>query len=55
MKALIDAGVVKNSSKGYVNKDGHQVGFYRTVGAARTRYVQDYYAELASKILYGNS
>lgn len=48
MEKLIELGVIKNTRTGYVNSSGEHVGFYRTHGVAKKRYIEDYYAEFVS-------
>lgn len=50
LQKLIDAGILKNTNRGYVNKKGYTVGFYRTKGAGRKRWIEDWYADKAKKI-----
>ena len=44
-------GLIKNTHRGFVNRDGIPIGFYRTVGCSRKCYVQDEYVDLV-KTLY---
>lgn len=50
IQKLLDAGIIRNSSKGYVNRKGNEVGYYRTSGAAKKRYIQDWYADKAQTL-----
>ena len=50
IQKLLDAGILRNSKYGYVNKKGSQVGYYRTAGAAHKRYIQDWYADKAKTL-----
>lgn len=47
MKKLIDNKYVCNSTKGYVDKRGYTVGFYRT---RNKRYIEDKYVDIARKL-----
>lgn len=47
MKKLIDNKYVRNSSKGFVDKHGNIVGFYRT---RNRRYIEDRYVDIAKKL-----
>lgn len=46
MELLIKNGVVRNSSKGFVDKNENQIGFYRT---RNRRYIEDKYVDIAKK------
>lgn len=45
---LIDRKIISNSSKGFTDKRGHIIGFYRT---RNKRYIEDKYVNLAQKFL----
>ena len=47
MELLIKNKVVQNSSKGFVDKNKNQIGFYRT---RNKRYIEDKYVDIAKKI-----
>lgn len=47
MKKLIDNKCIYNSAKGYVDKKGYTVGFYRT---RNKRYIEDSYVDIARKL-----
>lgn len=50
IEKLVRKGVIKNTKDGYVDtKNGYLIGFYRTKGAGKKRYVQDWVADLAVK------
>lgn len=50
IKKLIDAGIIKNTNKGFVNpKKRHPVGVVKTVHGRR-RYIEDWYADMAKKL-----
>ena len=51
IKTLLSHGIIRNTSNGYVNKEGNSIGFYRTVGCSKKRYVQDEYADLAKTLI----
>ena len=46
--ALLNAGIIKNSNHGFVDKNGFTVGFYRT---RNKRYIEDRYADKARKLI----
>lgn len=48
MKKLINNKYVYNSKKGFVDKNGNIVGFYRT---KNKRYIEDKYVDIAKKLL----
>lgn len=47
MELLIKNGVVRNSSKGFVDKNENQIGFYRT---RNRRYIEDKYVDIAKEL-----
>jgi len=47
MKKLIDNKYLRNGSKGFVDKRGDTVGFYRT---RNKRYIEDRYVDIAKKL-----
>lgn len=47
MKLLEKNNVVHNSDKGYVDKNGNVIGFYRT---RNKRYIEDKYVDIAKKL-----
>lgn len=48
---LVKKGVIRNTKDGYVaTENGYPIGFYRTKGAGKKRYVQDWVADLAAKL-----
>lgn len=57
MQALLDAGIIKNTKNGYIdpNRKGegefyYHVGYYKTKGSAKKRYIEDWYAKKAKKL-----
>ena len=50
IQKLLDAGVLRNTHRGYVNRKGNEVGYYRTTGAGKKRYIEDWYANKAQKL-----
>lgn len=46
MDLLINKGIIINTNRGYVDNKGNNIGFYRTKGVARKRYVKDKYVNL---------
>ena len=47
MKKLIKNKYIHNSRKGFVDKNGENVGFYRT---RNKRYIEDKYLDIARKL-----
>lgn len=47
MKKLIDKKYLRNSGKGFVDRHGNTVGFYRT---RNKRYIEDRYVDIAKKL-----
>lgn len=47
MELLIKNEVVRNSSKGFVDKNENQIGFYRT---RNRRYIENKYVDIAKKL-----
>ena len=50
LEKLLNAGVIRNTSRGFVNRKGYHIGYYRTRGCAGKRYIQDYYADKAKSL-----
>ena len=46
MDLLINKGIIINTNRGYVDNKGNDIGFYRTRGVAKKRYVKDKYVNL---------
>ena len=50
IEKLLKDGVIINTHRGYVNpKNGEHIGFYKTCGVSKKRYIEDYYADLVMK------
>jgi len=48
MNVLVKNGIIRNTRKGFINKSGFVIGYYRT----RTkRYIEDKYVDMAKKLL----
>lgn len=47
MTLLLDKGIVRNSHRGIVDKNGFTVGFYRT---RNRHYIEDKYVGIARKL-----
>lgn len=47
MNLLLENGVIRNTHKGYVNRKGHHVGFYKTVNKM---YIEDWYSDKAKTL-----
>lgn len=43
IKKLLSEGVIRNTKRGYIDKNGNPVGYYRTKGVAKKRYIEDKY------------
>lgn len=50
MDLLIKRGIIRNTDRGYVDKNGNDIGFYRTKGVARKRYVKDKFANMLNRL-----
>ena len=50
VQKLIDAGFLRNTRVGYVNEKGYRIGYYKTKGCAKKRYIQDQYADQAKTL-----
>lgn len=50
IQKLLDAGILRNTHRGYVNRKGNEVGYYRTTGVGKKRYIEDWYANKAQKL-----
>lgn len=47
MELLIKNGIVRNSAKGFIDKNDNQIGFYRT---RNRRYIEEKYVDIAKKL-----
>lgn len=47
---LIKRGIIHNTNHGYVDRHGNDIGFYRTKGVARKRYVKDKFVNMLGKL-----
>ncbi len=45
---LVKNGILKNTKKGYVDKNGEPSGFYRTVNKT---FIQDKYIDIANNLM----
>ena len=45
IEKLISEGVIRNTRRGYVDRNGELIGYYRTKGVARKRYIEDKYVK----------
>lgn len=41
IEKLLSKGVIRNTKYGYIDRNGNPVGYYRTKGAAKKRYIED--------------
>ena len=46
MKYLLSKGIIKHTGRGYVDARGNKIGYYRTKGAAKQRYIMKRYADM---------
>lgn len=46
VELLISKKIIKNTTKGFVDKNNNQIGFYRT---RNRRYIEDKYVDIAKK------
>ena len=52
IEKLIEAGILKNTGEGYVNPGkNYRVGYYRTKGVAKKRYIEDRFYNLLEREL----
>ena len=50
IEKLIEAGIIKNSGKGFVTAKGNRrIGYYKTVNG-RHRYIEDYFIHLLKEL-----
>lgn len=49
IEKLLKDGVIRNTRRGYVNAKGNHVGYYKTSGGGKKRYIEDYYVDLLEK------
>ena len=47
IEKLLKDGVIRNTHRGYVERNGEHVGYYKTCGSQR--YIEDYYVDLFNK------
>ena len=47
MQKLIDNHYIKNTGRGFVDRRGYTVGFYRT---KKKRYIEDKYVDIANRL-----
>ena len=52
IEKLIKEKVIRNTYRGFVNKFGDAIGFYRT---RNKRYIEDKYADIAMKLEFKNN
>lgn len=41
IEKLLSDGVIRNTKYGYIDRNGNPVGYYRTKGVAKKRYIED--------------
>lgn len=49
IEKLIKTGYLKNTGKGYVDSNGRPVGYYRTKGVSKKRYIEDKFYHLSKR------
>lgn len=47
---LIKHGIIHNTNHGYVDRNGNDIGFYRTKGCAGKRYVKDKFVNMLGRL-----
>lgn len=47
VELLINEKIIKNTTKGFVDRHGNLIGFYRT---RNKRYIEDKYSDIAKKL-----
>ena len=45
IEKLLSEGVIRNTKRGYIDRNGNPVGYYRTKGVAKKRYIEDKYVK----------
>lgn len=51
IEVLIETGTIRNTHLGYINTEtGYRIGYYKTKGAAKKRYIEDRYADKTGKL-----
>ena len=45
IEKLLSEGVIRNTRRGYIDRNGNLVGYYRTKGVAKKRYIEDKYVK----------
>lgn len=50
LELLIKNGIIRNTNNGFKDKQGRQIGFYRTKSGAKKRYIEDWYAGKAIQL-----
>jgi hypothetical protein len=45
IEKLLSEGVIRNTRRGYADRNGEHVGYYRTKGGAAKRYIEDKYVK----------
>ena len=48
MNVLVESGIIKNTTQGFIDGRGYPVGFYRT---RNKRYLEDRYVDMAKNLL----
>lgn len=41
IEKLLNAGIIRNTHRGYVDSSGSEIGYYKTSGGGKKRYIQD--------------
>lgn len=47
---LIKRGIIRNTNHGYADRNGNNIGYYRTKGCAGKRYVKNKFADMLSRL-----
>ena len=46
IEKLLKDGVIRNTRRGYVKANGEHVGYYRTSGVSKKRYIEEQYYDM---------
>lgn len=51
LQYLLKCKIIYNTNVGFVNNKGKKIGYYRTIGKGRKRYIEDLYVHQAKKLI----
>ena len=46
IEKLLSEGVIRNTRRGYVDRRGNHIGYYRTSGVSKKRYIEKQYYDM---------